>query len=131
MRTSFTAIALLVAIFCSCERSVKNSEWVEEKMNTNEVELPPSGRVGDPINFITTSIFGDDCWEFSRFNIISSGSDVYVTPYAKRPAKRVVCATVMTTVSGEGRFTPRFPGEYKFHFWRSDTLSLDYTVTVR
>lgn len=131
MKTSFAAIVLLVAIFCSCERSVKNPEWVEEKMHTDEVELPPNGHVGEPINFIATSIFGDDCWEFSRFNIIPSGLDIYVTPYAKRLAKEIACATVMTAVSGEGQFTPAVPGEYRFHFWQSDTQTLDYTVIVQ
>jgi hypothetical protein len=131
MKTLFTAIVLLAGIIYGCERSVKNTEWVEEKMYTKEVDLPPNGQVDDPINFTVTSTFGDDCWEFSRFSVIPSGSDVYVTPYAKHLVKRLICATVMTDVSGEGRFTPRIPGEYRFHFWRSDTLSLDYTVIVQ
>lgn len=131
MKTLFTAIIILVPIFYGCERSVDNTEWIEAKMYTEEAELPPSGQVGHPINFTVSSTFGDDCWEFSRFYIIPSGSDVYVTPYAKHLVKRLTCATVMTDVSGEGRFTPRVPGEYRFRFWQSDTLSLDYTVIVQ
>jgi hypothetical protein len=131
MKTSSMVIVLLAAIFCGCGLLGSDSEWEEEKMYTDTVEIPSDGQVGEPINFIASSVFGDDCWEFSRFNISPSGFDVYVTPYARRPAKRVICATVMTTVSGEGQFTPHVPGVYRFHFWRSDTLSLDYTATVR
>jgi len=131
MKTSPIVIALLIAIFCGCGLLGSNSEWIEEKMHTDAVEIAPDGLIGEPINFIASSTFGDACWEFSRFRTISSGFDVYVTPYARRPAKEVACATVMTTVSGEDRFIPQFPGEYRFHFWRSDTLSLDYTVNVR
>jgi hypothetical protein len=130
MKASIPAIVLLFAILCSCDRSVDNHEWIVEKMYTTEAELPQTGSVGEPIVFTAISRFGDSCWEFSHFKTSRSGYDIYVTPYAKRLAKEIICAAVMTTVSGEGKFTPNIQGEYTFHFWRSDTISLDYTVTV-
>lgn len=131
MKTSFSVIFLSATILCGCGHLFNDPDWIEEKMYSEAAELPPGGQVGEPINFIVTSYFGDDCWQFSRFKIVPSGLDVHVTPYAKRLAKETICATVITAVSGESRIIPVVPGEYRFHFWQSDTQTLDYTVIVQ
>ncbi|UCE67420.1 MAG: hypothetical protein JSU85_05235, partial [Candidatus Zixiibacteriota bacterium] len=100
-------------------------------MYTREAELPPDARIGEPIVFTIKSYLHNSCWKFSRLRIVSSGFDVYVTPYRKRLIEERACLEVITGVAEEGVFIPVFPGEYKFHFWRSDTLALDYTVDVR
>lgn len=130
MKTSILITIILFAIICSCDHSVDSSQWIIEKMNTLEAELPQTGIVGEPIFFTAISRYGDSCWEFSHFKTSRSGYDIYVTPYARRLAREMICATVITTVSGEARFTPDIQGEYTFHFWRSDAPSLDVTVTI-
>jgi hypothetical protein len=129
MKTSSIVIVLLVAIFYGC--GLLESDWIVERMRTQDVEIPPEVNMGESIVFTVDSYLPDTCWKFRRLRIISSGFDVYVTPYMMRSRNETICFLVCTPIAEEGVFTPVFPGEYRFHFWHSDTLSLDYTVIVR
>jgi hypothetical protein len=131
MKTSSMVIVLLIAIFCGCGLLGSDSDWIEERMYTQEAELPPYARLGRPIVFTVHSYLPNTCWHFSRLQVASSGFDVYVTPYKKRSPEDIVCLEVITGVIEEGQIIPVLPGAYRFHFWRSDTLSLDYIVIVR
>ncbi len=131
MKTLFIVIVLLLPVFGGCGLLVDDPEWIEEKMYTTEAELPPDARMGEPIVFTVKSYLHNSCWEFSRLRTVSSGFDIFVTPYRKCLIEERVCFEVITGVAEEGIFTPVFPGEYRFHFWRSDTLALEHIVVVR
>lgn len=131
MKTLFILIILLPAIFSGCGLLGIDNDWIVEKMHTQEAEIRPEASLGEPIVFIVKSSFSNSCWKFNRFAIEQSGFDVMVTPYKKLPNKSTVCFDVMVDVSEAGQFTPVIPGEYRFHFWRADTLTLEYTVIVR
>lgn len=131
MKTSSIVIVLLVAIFCGCGLLGTDSNWIEEKMYTREVEFPPEGRIGEPIVFTVKSYLPNTCYSFSRLRIVSLGFDIYVTPYMKQSKDEIICYDVITDVAEAGEFTPVFPGEYRFHFWRPDTFALEYAVDVR
>lgn len=131
MKASILVIVILFAIICSCDRSVDNHEWILEKMYTNEAELPQTGSVGEAIIFTVKSYLTDSCRKFSHLEIAPSGFDIFITPYMKHSTEELVCLAVVTGIAEDGQFTPGQPGQYTFHFWRSDTLSLDYAVTVQ
>ena len=131
MKTLFIILILLPAIFSGCGLLTSDPDWIVGKLHSREVEIPPEASLGEPIVFIVKSSFSNPCWKFNGFVITQSGFDVIVTPYKKIPNKSQICSAVMVDVSEGGRFRPVIPGEYRFHFWRADTLSLDYVVTVR
>jgi len=131
MKTSSAVIVLLMALLCGCGLLGTDSDWIEEKMYTTEAELPPDARLGEPIVFNAKSYLANSCWKFSHLRTVSSGFDVYVTLYMKRSVEETICLEYITGVAEEGQFTPRLPGEYRFHFWRYDTPALEYSVVVR
>lgn len=131
MKTSSAVIVLLMALLCGCGLLGTDSNWIEEKMYTREAELPLDARIGEPIVFTVMTYLPNTCYSFSRLRIVSSGSDVYVTPFMKRSREETICYDVITGVAEEGQFVPVFRGEYRFHFWRPDTLALEYAVVVR
>jgi hypothetical protein len=131
MKTVSLLFILLPVIIVGCAQSPKGPEWVEEEMYTLEADLPSSAVAGEPVIFTLRSWLPNSCWKFSHIRINSSGYDVFVTAYMKRSPEDLVCLTVVTPVAEEGAYIPVFAGEYRFHFWRSDTLSLDYTVIAQ
>lgn len=131
MKTVFLLFILLPVIIVGCAQSPEGLEWIEEKMYTTEADLPSSAVAGEPVIFTLRSWLPNSCWKFSHIGINSSGFDVFVTAYMKRSPEDLVCLTVVTPVAEEGSYIPEFPGEYRFHFWRSDTLTLDYTVIAQ
>jgi hypothetical protein len=133
MKTSSVIIVLLIVLFCGCGLLMNDHEWIEEKMYTTVAELPPDAGIGEPIVFNAKSYLANSCWKFSHLRTVSSGFDVYVTLYMKRSIEETICLEYITGVAKEGQFTPVFPGEYRFrfHFWRSDTSTLEHTVVVR
>ena len=130
MKTVFLLI-LLPVIIVGCAQSPQGPEWIEREMYTIEADLPSSAVVGEPVIFTLRSSTPNSCWKFSHIVINSLGHDVFVTAYMKRNPEDIICLTVVTPVVEEGAYIPKFPGECRFHFWRSDTLTLDYTVFVQ
>ena len=131
MKTVFLLFILLPVIIFGCAQLVDGPDWIEEKMYTSEADLPSSAVVGEPVIFTLRSGLPNSCWKFSRIGINSSGYDVFVAAYMKRSPEDLVCLDVVTPVAEEGAYIPEFPGEYRFYFWRSDTLTLDYTVIAQ
>lgn len=131
MKASTAVIILSMAFINGCGHHVSEPNWILEKMYTSEVEIQPAATAGEPLFFTVKSGFPNTCWQFSHLRIVSSGFDVYVTPYMKRPIGEMVCLEFATPVAEEGQFVPVFPGVYRFHFWRFDSFSLNYTVTVQ
>lgn len=137
MKTVFLLFILLPVIIVGCAQSPDgpklpdSPEWIEKKMYTTEADLPSSAVAGEPVIFTLRSGTHNACWKFSHIGINASGNDVFITAYMKRSPEDFACADVGTTVVEEGAYFPEFPGEYRFRFWRSDTLTLDYTVIAQ
>jgi hypothetical protein len=100
-------------------------------MYTLEVTIPDSVDIGQIITYEVKSYLPNSCWKYSHIGLSSSDFDVYVTLYMKRDPRDQICLDVITPVDIEGNFLPEVEGEYTFHFWRSDTSSLDTNVIVR
>ena len=131
MKSAFLFFILLPLIIVGCAQSPAGPEWIEEEMYTREADLPSSAVVGEPIIFTLRSWLPNSCWKFSCIRIYSLGHDVFVTAYMKHNPEDIICFDVVTPIEEERAYIPKFRGECRFHFWRSDTLSLDYTVYVQ
>ena len=131
MKTVFLLFILLPVIIVGCAQSPDGPDWIEEKMYTLEASLPDSAIVGQRIRYSVRSYLPSTCWEYDRFEMSSSGLDVFVSLFMRRNPDDLICFDVVTPVVIEGIFRSKRPGDYEFHFWRRDTLSLDDTVVVR
>jgi|WetSurMetagenome_2_1015567.scaffolds.fasta_scaffold00867_12 hypothetical protein len=78
----------------------------------------------------TASIFcGSMCWKNTYFEKRISGSDVFIKTFAVMDESSVclaVCVDYQTTIN----ISLISAGSYTFHFWKSDTSSIDTTLMV-
>jgi hypothetical protein len=78
----------------------------------------------------TASIFcGSMCWKNTYFEKRISGSDVFIKTFAVSDESSVcpaVCVDYQTTIN----ISLISAGSYTFHFWRSDTSSIDTTLIL-
>jgi hypothetical protein len=78
----------------------------------------------------TASIFcGSMCWKNTYFEKRISGSDVFIKTFAVLDGSSVcpaVCVDYQTPIN----ISLLSAGSYTFHFWRSDTSSIDTTLIL-
>lgn len=76
----------------------------------------------------TAIIFcGSYCWKSTYFEKSISGSDVFIKTFAVSDGSSVcpdVCVEYQTPIN----ISLPMSGNYTFHFWKSDTSSIDTTI---
>lgn len=89
-----------------------------------------SGEARTPIVFEIASFFNTPCDEYSHSDINQDDFDISIKFYQKSE-KGGRCTQVVVDTEIRWGFMPESAGEYRFHFWQSDSASLDTTVVVR
>ncbi len=80
-------------------------------------------------NFTATNFCGSYCWEKTYFEKSISGRDVFIKTFAVSDGSTVcpdVCVEYQTPIN----ISLPSSGSYTFHFWKSDTSSIDTTLIV-
>ena len=78
-------------------------------------------------NFTAVSFCGSYCWKETYFEKSISGSDVFIKTFAVSDGSAVcpqVCVEHQTSII----ISLPGSGSYTFHFWKSDTSSIDTTL---
>lgn len=119
----------VASIFSGCSIFGHGTEWTYSPMYPDSLTISGSMIVNDRILFELDSAFNSPCNEYSHAELKQNANDIYVKFYQRRD-KSTICATVMVPTQISWSYTPLMPGDYRFHFWQSDTTSLDTTVTV-
>ncbi|GAH44286.1 unnamed protein product [marine sediment metagenome] len=94
-----------------------------------EVIIPDTVQLGQNISFEVICVVGNPCYMFSHLDINSQYYDVFVKIYAKIDPE-AICPEVVDSIKASGSYKPLSEGDYNFHFWQSDSASLDTTVVV-
>jgi hypothetical protein len=124
------ALIIVSVLFAGCSLFPHDSDYEYYTMYPQEVAAADHGGIGDDISFEIESAFNSSCGEYSHAEIRRSNFDLFVKFYQRRK-RETVCATVMVPTRIRWRYNPVTAGEYRFHFWRSDSTSLDTTILVR
>ncbi|HRN27943.1 MAG: hypothetical protein IT276_05230 [Ignavibacteriaceae bacterium] len=77
--------------------------------------------------FTATIFCGSYCWKSTYFEKSISGGDVFIKTFAVSDGSSVcpdVCVEYQTPIN----VPLPMSGNYTFHFWRSDTSSIDTTI---
>jgi hypothetical protein len=130
MKTQFMGLLIFAGLALTCSKPHESARWIRVPWFSESVTIPNTIEFGRAIEFEVKSWAGNACWSYSHLEITSHRFDVYVKPFAKRDSRQIVCFAVIVHFDMPGYFTPLLPGDYRFHFWQSDTTSFDTTVTV-
>lgn len=79
--------------------------------------------------FTAIILCGSYCWENTYFEKSISGSDVFIKTFAVSDGSAVcpqVCVEYQTPIN----ISLPMSGNYTFHFWKTDTSSIDTTITI-
>ena len=107
----------------------KDRDWMIRPAYPYEVIIPDTVQLGQDISFEVICEVGNPCYLFSHLDINSQDYDVFVKIYAKIDP-HAICICVVDSIKATGSFKPTSEGNYYFHFWQSDSSSLDTTVVV-
>lgn len=80
-------------------------------------------------NFTAVSFCGSYCWKETYFEKSISGGDVFIKTFAVLDGSTVcpqVCVEYQTPID----ISLPTSGSYTFHFWKSDTSSIDTTIVL-
>ncbi len=125
----FMVFLALGFITAGCSLFDDEIEWMKMSVPADSVVISDSVALGQSIDFEVTGTVPDIAWKSSHFEIQQSNFDVWVRLRAKRNPK--LCSHfIPRLIHVEGSFLPHSVGNYRFHFWQSDTTSLDTTAVV-
>lgn len=122
--------SLILFMFTGCSLFMTETEWNYYLMRPHSVLSIESGGVRTPIVFKISSSLNTPCNEYSHSDIDQDNFDISVKFYQKSE-KSIRCTAVMVDTVIHWGFMPESAGEYRFHFWKSDSTSLDTAVVVR
>jgi len=116
---------LMVIIFSAC------SSFEEDEIRRPiPVDLISVNNISNITADFTATIFcGSYCWKNTCFEKSIKGNDVFIKTFAVSDRSSVcpaVCVEKETPINIQ-LFTP---GSYTFHFWKSDTSSIDTTIVL-
>lgn len=67
------------------------------------------------------------CWEFHSYDVITSNNDYYITFYVKS-TDQSVCPQYISSLNAYYNVDVNESGEYRFHFYKTDSSSIDTTI---
>jgi hypothetical protein len=108
----------------------KDDQFIVKRVYPHAIEN--TAVQGLNIAFQVVCVVGDPCWfpSHNEFATKNNGQDIYVSVYAKRD-KKAVCPQVISIIKPIVKYSVKTVGEYRFHFWKSDTTTMDTTIVVR
>lgn len=81
------------------------------------------------VNFTATIFCGSYCWKNTYFEKRIVGGDVFIKTFAVSD-RSSVCPAVCVEKETQINIKLFTPGSYTFHFWKSDTSSIDTTMVL-
>ena len=126
LRTISFIAFILITLNCNL---FKDKDWIIMPARPYEVIIPDTVQLGQNISFELICEVGNPCYLFSHLDINSEDYDVFVKIYAKLDP-HAICIRDADSIKAIGSYKPPSEGNYNFHFWQSETSSLDTTVVV-
>lgn len=119
------SIIFLLIIFSSC--TMFEEDEIIHPIPTDSISVNNTSNLTADI---TATIFcGSYCWKNTYFEKNINGNNVFIKTFVVSDESTVcpaVCIEYQTPIS----ITLPVSGSYTFHFWRSDTSSIDTTLIL-
>src|SRR5258708_23314538 len=125
-RLSFWFALLLIITSASCERSLDTDDVLVFPVPTSRIQITLT--TGNTISF-SSEVPGVGCDSFSNFEDHQNGHERFIKIFLQEPKVRS-CSYHVIFIDVTIELFVVQSGSYTFHFWQSDTSSLDTTVTV-
>ncbi len=128
MKRLFLAVMVLALSSAGCLTDSDDDEYLLRPVPVDSVR---NARVSP--HSVTFDVFGtvaDPCWQFNWAEIWRRAEDISVKIHAKRK-RAAMCPQVLTVLKTRVQIPVTGAGTYEFHFWASDSASVDTTVVVR
>lgn len=118
-------ILLMGLVIASC------SEFEDDEITTTiPIEtFSVQNRSNLTIEFTASNSCGSMCWKRTYFEKTINGNEVIIKAYAVADGS-TVCPAVCVSVDIPVSITLPAPGNYNFHFWKSDTSGVDTTILI-
>jgi hypothetical protein len=119
------AISFLILIISSC--SVFEEDDTTRPIPTDSILINDIADL--KVNFSAIIECGSMCWKETYYKSSINGDDVYIKTFAVTDGS-AVCPAVCVETEIPISIKLMVPGSYTFHFWRSDTSSIDTTLIL-
>ncbi len=126
-KTILSAIALSMI---GCSLFPNGTDWIYHPMYPHEILTIESGGAGTEMSFEIASFLNTPCHKYSHADVKQDNFDIFVEFYQKQK-REAICTQVIVDTRINWSINMRSPGEYRFHFWQSDSTSLDTIVIVQ
>jgi len=130
MRLKLMVLQIAATLVMGCSLFEDEVEWLRMAAPVDSVAIPDTVSLGERITFRMVFQLNDSCWKFSHLEVVHTDFDIWVRGHAKRDPG-LLCFPVLLSFDTTASFLPVSTGDYQFHFWQSDSSSLDTIVVVR
>ena len=115
---------LLVTLIPAC--SIRDDEDIKVLFPTDLVLVNNTSLNAE---FTATVFCGSYCWKSTSFESSIKGGDIFIKTFAVFDGS-TVCPQVCVEYKTPINITLPVSGDYTFHFWRSDTSSIDTVIAI-
>jgi len=127
---NLVGLCFAAIMFCACGCALFESDdgaFYTRPTPAERIEVKE--RAGRTITFSVTCSWPDGCGRYSHFTARQQGNEYTVQIFGGRTAAAVCPAVVIHFIAPVEIKVPA-PGAYDFHFWQSDTTSIDTSLVV-
>jgi len=121
----YLAFLFLTALLSSC--SGFEEDEIIYTMPVDSISVKSISNL--TIAFTASNFCGSLCWERTYFEKRIKGTEIFIKTFAVETPSGV-CPDVCVYTETPVIITLLFAGSYTFHFWKSDTSSIDTTLIV-
>ncbi len=119
-----TFFILLITLFSAC--SMLDDEKIKNPFPLDSISVNSTSLNAE---FTGTIFCGSYCWKSTYFVKNIKDGDVFIKTFAVSDGADV-CPAVCVEYQIPINITLPVSGSYTFHFWKSDTSSIDTTITI-
>lgn len=124
------AVILIPILVSGCGLFSDGIDWRYSPMRPHQILSIETAPYPENVNFEIASSLSTPCHEYSHAELRHEGLDIFVKFY-QRVDTEVRCTENLVDTEFIWNLRPGLRGEYTFHFWRSDSTSLDTTIIIR
>lgn len=113
----------------ACENSVSNNTDLRS-LKAPVISVKEINARNNIVSILAVASWSDGCGSFSHYSVNSNNKDISIVIYVNKPSE-LACPAVMISFDAPIDIVVDGAGDYNFHFWQTDSTSLDTTFTVR
>lgn len=122
------SLILFAVVLISCQNSTEgnNGEYASQRSSVASISV--SAKTNKSIFFIAKATWHNGCGRFSHFTSTKSESTFTISVYGKQP-KDAICTQAFIEFDAPVEIAISAAGTYTFKFWKTDSSSIDTTIT--